>query len=649
MQNNWDWVIPASVVNFNTLQEIKDLAKSEKLSNKIIQDLDLGRDMSQYSTEVTPFWLMAEAERLRTQIVPTMDGKRKKVVRKLADRMENIGKQNAQAANKWVQTTGKSIFPGFDVKAADYRQIPNSARYGQLRGIVVHRDIYEDIVGSMRMVTPDDSMLERVIGNGGKLSKFVNYWKWSKVAANPPAWARNMISNMILLNLSGVPLWRMPDLITSTLKDFSSRGKYYQIAKDNGIVSGNMSSAELGRIETEFSDLMRRMNKEGGKYPMQVYGAMKGALEKVQESTSNIYSGLETFGKMMAIKYAMETGLKEGGILSKKKKLTEEDAVQYANKWLFDYNLVNPSVRYARQSIAPFITFQSKAIPLMAEVALTRPWAFAPYYAMTYGMVGLFQHMFDIDDDEYERIKLGLPEWLREKSTPPSLFGIPILPANAIPFPMLDDKDEVQMQDVSYLFPWGMASEVASELGSGKPTDAIKSLGLLGGPTFSIITAITTGIDPFTRKEIVDPLGTPGEKLADTMKYIYNMAAPQPIHWDSGAFRRFAQGMTGEIDPKTGEAKVTPAQGVGRLFGQNIYSINLEESRRSNLRRLEYERANLLRKMNRELRGMRKQKKSQEEMKELRQDYLDRIKKLQKEYKEYQMMSRIPGQLRKAG
>ena len=171
----------------------------------------------------------------------------------------------------------------------------------------------------------------------------------------------------------------------------------------------------------------------------------------------------------------------------------------------------------------------------------------------------------------------------------------------------------------------------------------------MGGPVFSVTTAISTGIDPFTRKEIVDPLGTGTEKTADVLKYVYNMVAPQPLHWDSGAFKRFAQGITEEIDPKTGEVKITMPQAFGRLAGQNVYSINLQESRRSNMRRLEYEMANLVRKMNRELKGLRKQKKPVSEINELRDEYLERLEKLREEYKEYGQTSKIPAQLRRAG
>ena len=131
-----------------------------------------------------------------------MDGAKKAVVNDLAAAMEKAGIAGAQTADQVIAT-------------GDYKQIPKSRRYGMMAGMVVHKEIADDILGAQNIVTADDSLLDQVIGNGGKLDKFVNYWKWSKVAANPPAWARNMISNMILLNLSGVPLVRMPDLVFS--------------------------------------------------------------------------------------------------------------------------------------------------------------------------------------------------------------------------------------------------------------------------------------------------------------------------------------------------------------------------------------------------------------------------------------------------
>ena len=47
-----------------------------------------------------------------------------------------------------------------------------------------------------------------MLGYGGIGPKITQTWKWLKGPANPPAQVRNLVSNMVLLNLSGVPLYR---------------------------------------------------------------------------------------------------------------------------------------------------------------------------------------------------------------------------------------------------------------------------------------------------------------------------------------------------------------------------------------------------------------------------------------------------------
>ena len=199
------------------------------------------------------------------------------------------------------------------------------------------------------------------------------YWKWANFAANPPSWARNFISNNVLLTLAGVPFWSIPRLNLAALKEIRTKGKYYQIALRQGVMAGNMTEAELGRMETEFKEVQIKMG-EGGN----MLDWIQLMFGKTMDKGSKFYGGIETLGKIGAIKYAME---KQG--------MNEADAASFANKWLFDYGLVTPSIRYASTAIvgAPFIRFQANAIPLMFEVMLTKPWRMVPYYALAYGFV----------------------------------------------------------------------------------------------------------------------------------------------------------------------------------------------------------------------------------------------------------------------
>ena len=130
------------------------------------------------------------------------------------------------------------------------------------------------------MTTGDLSMAESIFGDGGAVGDYQRLWKWAKVSANPPSWVRNFVSNMILMNMGGVPVGRMPDLIVNSLRDMRKAGKHegklHQLAKDLGLTAGTFSNVELGRIEKEFKDLQRRMQSKKSA-PWSVFGAIKGS------------------------------------------------------------------------------------------------------------------------------------------------------------------------------------------------------------------------------------------------------------------------------------------------------------------------------------------------------------------------------------
>ena len=201
------------------------------------------------ATDVTPAWLATESEK-QGIIAENLQGIRKEIVDKLRIKMMD----KARSMEDIV---------GSAEGVSDYRQIPNSARYGSLRGMWVHKQIADDIIGGMKVATGEESNWEKWVGETGKAGQYNAYWKWAKVAANPPSWVRNLVSNNVLLTLAGVPFWSIPRLNLAALKEIRTKGKYYQIALRQGVMAGNMTEAELGRMETEFKEVQIKMG-EGG-------------------------------------------------------------------------------------------------------------------------------------------------------------------------------------------------------------------------------------------------------------------------------------------------------------------------------------------------------------------------------------------------
>ena len=609
---NPQWSLQRSLVDFDVQGEMAAIAP------ELVDELQLS-DTS--SHRVTPYWLKSEANRLRSTIMPTLEGDKLELANQLTTRMDEV-------ANEAIGAMAADV-------PENYKQMPTSARYGKLRGMVVRKEIYDDIVGSMKFRSGDESLAEQVLGDTGFMGGFGRYWKWVKVSANPPSWVRNFVSNLVLLNLGGVPMYRIPDLFLTAIQDIKNNGAAYKLVQDRGLAAGTFANVELGRIERHFTDLQSRMRKKK-QHPMAWAGMIKNTLQKFQDQTSDWYGSIDVLGKTMAVKWAMESGVTGG-------KMNADQAVDFAEKWLFDYSLVKPSVRYLRSAAfgSPFITFTSKVAPLMLETIMTKPWKLAPYYMLGWGMKEMFLNNLGLDDEEYEGLKESLNEYLRDKSK----SGV--MPASVIPLPVKDEQDRIQFFDVSYLYPWGMFSELFSEISDGDIAAAMSTLGMLGGPMANMSAAILTNTDPFTRKEIVNELDGTGKKFADLWWYGFNLATPPMVHSDFGAATRMLQTFRGDLTPE-GEPRFTYPQGLSRLGGFNITPVDPQEARSKNARFKQSQILKLMRERSRRYRDLVGMKRPKEEIQEEMSDYTERIKEMREDYKKWSKLTKVPKQLKRA-
>ena len=88
-----------------------------------------------------------------------------------------------------------------------------------------------------------------ILGDASLVTKGTKLWKMSKVALNPPTQMRNAISNMILLNLSGVKWRDLPKRLFQAWDDLRKDGVYTQIAKKYGVVNSTFTKQEMIEME----------------------------------------------------------------------------------------------------------------------------------------------------------------------------------------------------------------------------------------------------------------------------------------------------------------------------------------------------------------------------------------------------------------
>jgi hypothetical protein len=491
--------------------------------------------------QVSPVWLAQESTRIADQAAYIQD--------------KDLAAASLALASKMGETAEAALVKIGKVPD-NYRQVPDANRYGRLRGMWVRKEIHDDLIGSVRMLPADGSIAERVLGHGGVATKATQIWKLSKVALNPPTQVRNFMSNAVLLHLSGVPLWRLPGRIVQAAREMAHDGAHWKIAKKYGVTATTFSNTELLRIEREMLDIYGRAG---------AIGRLRRMAGLVANFAGDTYQLSESLFKTAKIIDAMGKGM------------VEEEAALEAQKWLFDYSLVAPSVRYLRSAPVgiPFITFYTKALPRIVETAVTAPWRFLPYVILPIVLSQMIADEYDVDEKDLEALKLALPEWMRNKS-------------NVMLLPYKDEHGRWQAFDLGYMYPWGMYQEFYNEVAKGQAGQALGTLGLFGGPLPDLIAAVKTGIDPFTKRPIANEFDPPARQVTDIMQYVWRMAAPTWVT-DIGFANHMYRTLTGTVNAKTGDPLLTLPQAAARLFGTNIYPIEPEATLANNIRWMRYD------------------------------------------------------------
>jgi hypothetical protein len=464
--------------------------------------------------------------------------------------------------------------------------MPNDPRYGSLRGAYLRKPIAQDIMPIMSI--SKDTFGSKIVGGAIQANqKLMSAFKVGKVALNPPTIIRNVGSNIVQQNMSGVPLWEMPKHLGRALQHMYKKDAVWGQARRHGIFKTNWGQAEIGEIlgdlkkleKKPYPDLLAGLQKIAEQYgKVDDFFKMAKFAERVRRSqikeTPSGFSAIVNEGFTLTDKKLKSLG--DFTTRKKAQKSVYANAALEAQKWGMDYSLTSPAIKVARANVAPFITYQYKILPLILETAKKRPWVYAKYAAIPWMATQALLEKEGITDEEWEELKKDLPLYLKNSGT-------------AMPIPWKSPEGNVQWINYEYFMPFGNAWQFATDIpnygavspeGTG-PGDFLRAVGI-GNPIVDTVYGslmMAKGTDPpvdtFTKKPVYNRLDDPSTKLKKTMYWLYTKWAP-------GAFtKEGALGYTARIGEQDRYGRtITPAQGIGRWFGLNITAPTPEQGAR---------------------------------------------------------------------
>lgn len=310
-------------------------------------------------------------------------------------------------------------------KYENFKPLPPSTKLGPLSKAMVDPYIWDDL---NQMVIIENEWVRAWDG-------LIRLWKTGKVVYNPATQVRNMLSNTILADLAGLNPHRV-DIYAEAARDLLKKSGYYKEVKEKTTLLGTeWAGAEIKQFLSEAGQWTT------GDFSVKTASTFK----KVLDIPGKTYQGVEQFFKL-----AVYINERKGGA-------TIKDAAKHAEKYIFNYQKIPPAIRWAKRWYSPFITFTYKALPRVAETAVRQPWKLAKYLVLMKVVEEITRRMHGESDEEVEREKRVLPNYMRKKVLPGQLGHLRV--------PYKDKYGRSKYLDLTFILPWG---DIGEQWGQGE-------------------------------------------------------------------------------------------------------------------------------------------------------------------------------------
>jgi hypothetical protein len=432
-----------------------------------------------------------------------------------------------------VEESARTIPDGF-------KQLPQGKAYGPLAGAYVRETIYNDITPVLGQIKSDMGKAMRTFLEIE--AKSVAAFKFGKVAVNFPTAFRNVISNIIQMNMSGRSLHKIPGDIVAGCKAMLAEDAHYEEAFGMGLFHTNWFATEINDILDEFR------KAEGGR------------LDK-------LYIAIRNLGKY----YGKIDDISKFSIFLQQRKAGKsiDEAAVHALKWGMDYSLTSRSIKAVRRHLIPFAAYQYKIAPLIAETLRDRPWVLAKFAVLLPLALEMFAKSHnDMDDEDMKELERQLPTYIKNSGS------MMILPFKT-------DKGQFQWLNAEYFLPWGNMLMIFRDMQEMDVGELTRDVGITH-PLMDILTMFRSARDgsppehPFFGRPIYNDLDHPALKAAKLAEQLAFTFLPSMLSPSQGAIGYTYSAIAGKEDRWGRE--VTPAQALGRWFGFNVVSVSPDQT-----------------------------------------------------------------------
>lgn len=374
-------------------------------------------------------------------------------------------------------------------------------RYGALSGKWVRDDVLTALMATVEVPS----------GFAKAFRAVMSYWKEGKTALNPVSHMNNVVGNLIMCHLGGVPIWNAKGYVEAIRDMYHDTDRLHE-AMDAGLITGSFSREEIAELlPPEFKDAMGQTEsgiKKGADF---VWNFMSFGLRgKLREA----YGLEDSIFKLALYNYARDKGA------------MPEDAVDHANRFIFAYDDLPTGAQWIRNHAIPFFAWTYKAMSVLPVMAAQYPWRFAMPAVVLHTMEAVIYAMAagTDDDDWLEKFEKGQklraaeeqlkPEYLRGTTAffTPKAVRLGIDDATGMP----------RLWNMQNFLPGGNFLDPNNQMGGiGVPDPIMPS-----HPVVNTLYAMIANVDSFSGNPVTLKSDTVWEKAYKRAGWLYRQCAP---------------------------------------------------------------------------------------------------------------------------